>query len=245
MSTFHSTQCCGLQEVHGIDYNVTNTADYAGKNTVGDARAHMQDLCMLTFFKVSYYTKLYEHKEPVSGKAHMMESLWPGLVHFTTVLNKSGLQENPEKDAAMPGPKLAAFIKENGLGEVVAGPAAFNRVNHVSHLLKTYIWAPDQKALVRWWTLNMPERLQKCFDAKYPGKRAEAQKEMERLQESKRVKEMEEAQAKQEAEALKRPAASSQEVTLLPVKKRLKKRVLSPLTRRRILRKRSTIQKEA
>lgn len=52
------------------------------------------------------------------------------------------------------GPNFAKFIKEHGLGEVVAGKPEFNRVNHPTHLVQGWIWTPDVEAVKAWWSKN-------------------------------------------------------------------------------------------
>lgn len=50
--------------------------------------------------------------------------------------------------------ELAAYITEQKLGAVVAGPQAYNEINHPTHLVQAFLWAPDRKALTDWYTTN-------------------------------------------------------------------------------------------
>lgn len=50
--------------------------------------------------------------------------------------------------------ELAAYLREHKLGEVVAGPKAYNFLNHPSHEVQAFMWAPDRDALTAWFTTN-------------------------------------------------------------------------------------------
>jgi uncharacterized HAD superfamily protein len=49
---------------------------------------------------------------------------------------------------------FAAYIIAKKLGTVVAGAEAPNRINHPTHVVRMYSWAPDVEALKRWYQRN-------------------------------------------------------------------------------------------
>lgn len=49
------------------------------------------------------------------------------------------------------GREFAAFIRANDLGPVVQSPTRSNRCNEPNHMVKVWIWCPDQTKLEAWW----------------------------------------------------------------------------------------------
>lgn len=73
-----------------------------------------------------------------------------GLITFTAVVK----YKNSKKPGPSYGPDFATFIKENDLGEVAESPMAYNRINHPTHGVKLWAWAPDLKNLKKWYKKN-------------------------------------------------------------------------------------------
>lgn len=49
------------------------------------------------------------------------------------------------------GTEFAAFIIENGLGEIATTPAKFNLKFHPTSTCQVWLWSPDQDAMVKWY----------------------------------------------------------------------------------------------
>ena len=71
----------------------------------------------------------------------------PGFVIFTGVVNRGQRY----------GQNFKAFILRNKLGSVAESPAAPNRINHPSHLVKVWVWQPDPTRLQHWYKQNRTE----------------------------------------------------------------------------------------
>jgi hypothetical protein len=56
------------------------------------------------------------------------------------------------------GQKFAAFIKDNGLGDVWESPARVNQAFHSDHSNQVYIWMPNHNAVFEWWERNREPR---------------------------------------------------------------------------------------
>lgn len=48
------------------------------------------------------------------------------------------------------GPDFAKYIRDNRLGSVKESPMRFN-TNEPEHRLRVYVWAPNKKAINKWW----------------------------------------------------------------------------------------------
>lgn len=48
------------------------------------------------------------------------------------------------------------FIKERGLGDVIATPPAFNRTGHPTHRDRVCVWTPAPIVLKQWWMEHKP-----------------------------------------------------------------------------------------
>lgn len=49
------------------------------------------------------------------------------------------------------GTEFAAFILENGLGQVATLAPKLNAKHHATTTCQIWIWSPDQEAMGRWW----------------------------------------------------------------------------------------------
>ena len=52
------------------------------------------------------------------------------------------------------GKKLAALIKKEKLGSVIVSKPRKNAINHPDHILKVYVWTPNERACKAWAKKN-------------------------------------------------------------------------------------------
>jgi hypothetical protein len=83
---------------------------------------------------------------------------FPGTIIFTGVIAYKGTGVKPTY-----GQRFARFITRNKLGTVVGGKPAYNRINHPSHLVRTWVWNPDQRALEEWFKEALKRRNGEMF----------------------------------------------------------------------------------
>lgn len=50
------------------------------------------------------------------------------------------------------GPRFADYIRRHKLGAVTSSVARVNRLNHPTHLIRVWMWAPSERNLKRWWS---------------------------------------------------------------------------------------------
>jgi hypothetical protein len=55
------------------------------------------------------------------------------------------------------GAEFAAYILTHKLGKVAEAPAVQNEAFHPDHKNQAWLWAPDVKALEKWWDARKPE----------------------------------------------------------------------------------------
>lgn len=119
-----ATQCCGVQEIYGLSHHGT------------------PEEAMIAMCKAIWG----ERTAPTDGEYARKPY---GLYTFTGVIEHSDGTEvvpNPHY-----GPRFATFIRKNNLGKVRASTPAPNRVNHPTHIVRLWVWAPDEKHLKGWW----------------------------------------------------------------------------------------------
>jgi hypothetical protein len=52
------------------------------------------------------------------------------------------------------GTEFAAYLVENGLGEVATCGQKLNKKYHPTTTCQVWIWSPNQEAVVKWWEAN-------------------------------------------------------------------------------------------
>jgi hypothetical protein len=73
---------------------------------------------------------------------------------FTGVVACNGDEEDDdylEEDTLDYGPEFAAYIKEHNLGALIETPGRWNRLNHPTHKVKVWVWAPSETSLTAWY----------------------------------------------------------------------------------------------
>lgn len=50
--------------------------------------------------------------------------------------------------------EFAAFIRQYKLGDLKASPARPNTLNHPEHIVRCWIWSPNEKTLLQWYQRN-------------------------------------------------------------------------------------------
>jgi hypothetical protein len=56
------------------------------------------------------------------------------------------------------GTEFAAYLVENGLGEVASVGPKLNLKHHKETTAQAWLWSPNQKALEKWWNANQKEK---------------------------------------------------------------------------------------
>lgn len=138
MYTDFMGSCCAVAEIYDLNGHL------------GDSKAAMLDLC--------------EHQ---SNKPFSTEKEFSSLYIFSGVERFLKKPEKPRRGAPpwevqdwevmcrqKYASKFAKFIRENKLGRLVSLPAAPNTLNHPKHMVKVWLWAPDKKALLKWYQAN-------------------------------------------------------------------------------------------
>lgn len=116
--------CCGIKEIHGIQ----------------DSASPQESIKLF----------LSTHKVFNRHSYNKISSLYV----FSAVVKERGTANNYDGVAGLItdttyGPKLAAYIRKNKLGEVVEGPARVN-LNHRKHTIQAWFWSPNWKGLRKW-----------------------------------------------------------------------------------------------
>jgi hypothetical protein len=57
------------------------------------------------------------------------------------------------------GTEFAAYIVDNGLGEVVTNGPKLNKRHHPTHTAQLWSWSPKQEALEEWWRTRINDPL--------------------------------------------------------------------------------------
>lgn len=141
--------------------------------------AGMRSLTCCALWEVS---NISQHRTPREALLSICKGLWnpyaKELQKFKTFCMFSGVVEikgyeamdKPNKDMEMSyaylgnikygnvnyGPKFAAYIIKNELGEVGCVGEGYNEPGHPKHLVKLWVWRPNNKAIRAWWDKNKP-----------------------------------------------------------------------------------------
>ena len=132
----NATSCCALQDIAGLKEHPT-------------PEEAMQAFCENTIVRSDYdwNTGRYTKRGISRAKLH-------GHYIFTGVVGYKG---NREGGSVTYGPKFAAFIRKHQLGAVVAGKAEINRTNHPTHIVKVWVWTPNQVKVKAWYRKYLKE----------------------------------------------------------------------------------------
>lgn len=126
------TACCAINEIEGL-------SDH------DDAHDAMMAFCDELSGNGSYEKNDYLDLDG--------DLIIPGMVTFTAVVGYTdGTKEKPSY-----GPNFAAYIKKHKLGRVSMSPLTINRINHPTHKIRLWAWAPSVKSLLKWWKKYGPE----------------------------------------------------------------------------------------
>jgi hypothetical protein len=124
MASLRHMGCCALSEIVGLQYD-------------GSAKDSLRRLCRARA-STSPYT--------------LQRKLQP----FGNVLIFTGVVSNRSKTERLAGgytygPRFSKFIEKEKLGTVKLVAKAYNSLNHPGHLVATWVWNPDNKAIQAWW----------------------------------------------------------------------------------------------
>lgn len=132
MDVQHNLNCCAVGEISLLEH-------YEGA-----PEKAMKDFCK-GFEQPSYALGTYRR---IGSKLGDISAFYV----FTGVVgNKDGDDDGDYVEEVSYGPEFAAYILKNRLGRVVESPARYNRVNHPTHLVKVWVWAPSVAGLNTWW----------------------------------------------------------------------------------------------
>jgi len=128
--------CCGLNELHGID-------EYSSpKHAMVDFICELQEN---TDQDDDYgYYSFYNRRSSFDETKRKFK---PAAFYVFTSLLRDG-KNRPKRNY---GENFATYIVEHKLGNVLEAPARYNRVNEPTHLLKAWLWTPSVKGLQTWW----------------------------------------------------------------------------------------------
>jgi len=145
----NDTNCCALSEI-------TNLSD-----NIGNPKQWMKDFCRSLGMYGDKWTPTRNLSRYI-GAFYMftsVERIIGGSLRDRYDEEKLEANErlDPDDDEVYRikyGSTFAKFIKDNKLGKVTVSPGRPNYLNHPTHVVKVYIWAPDREALVNWFTKN-------------------------------------------------------------------------------------------
>lgn len=127
------TACCAIDEIEGL-------SNYL------DAKDAMMAFCDELAGNGSYERNGYQDGHETG------DLIVPGMVTFTAVVGYTDSESKPSY-----GPSFAAYIKKHKLGRVSMSPLTINRINHPTHKIRLWAWAPSVKGLLKWWKKYGPE----------------------------------------------------------------------------------------
>lgn len=121
--SFHTTQCCGFQELSGLSMYLSNP------------KQAMLDFCESVLTRPVKYGSY-------TARPDALYSFYLFSAAVTTgSIDRSGCY----------GAQFAKFIEDNNLGTITASPVKVNAGWHPNHSNQIWLWGPDVKALRAWY----------------------------------------------------------------------------------------------
>ena len=147
MNVKQLASCCGVAEI--TELREHPTPEEAMKVFVEQHKKWDDDTIgdiplQVIFNGVEKFTTL--DKPPSRDEPHFR---WNNGV-FDKKYWESSLNEHEKNQRCGYASRFAAFIKKNRLGTIIS-PRGRPNVNHKNHIIKVYIWHPDEKRLKAWY----------------------------------------------------------------------------------------------